>query len=788
MDHSYLNFDGKKIELYPDKEYVIGRKGHGADIEINDASASRKHGIIQKQNGKIFIRDTGSLNGIYINEHKIDPKIPVEVRNNDRILITSENLSVSIENNGEFVKEHEVSSSQKNSVPSSTFKQSIQKKGVLSIGRLTSNDISIDDPTVSRRHAKITYENNQYFIEDLGSRNKTYLNGNEVRRKTKLEDSDIVSISFYTINLLDGFKDLKKQKHSISAITIEKVYPNGKVGLQPLSLNIKKSSFIALMGPSGCGKSTLLKCLNGENPATAGEVYIHGLSLNKNFNLIKKKIGYVPQDDIIHKELTVQKTLYYAARLRLPDDTTDEEINKRIRKVIKDLNLEQDKKKNILDIRVGDLSGGQRKRISIAVELLTEPTILFLDEPTSPLDPETIENFLKSLRSLAKEGTTIIMVTHKPEDLNYVDEVVFLGVQGHLTYKGSSSQLVPSFEVNNIVEVYSRMSNPQEVAHYYKKPGAGATLAPAPGDMQKDKPDSFFRQLYWMAARYFRIKLADKQNLFLLLAQPVIIAGLVCLVFNQFRIGVLFLMTISAIWFGVSNAAKEIVGELNVYKRERMFNLKINAYILSKCLVLSVIALVQTLVFVSIIYFNFKIDPVEAFEEIYLKPFWPAVLFMFFISFSATLIGLLLSAYFTSTEKVMTVVPITLMPQILLAGVMTKIDSVLVEILSFMTLGRWGTEGFARLQDNAYAETESYGSIITPINMNIQNDPAVESCSCMPVNALESLDLYNEDLVEEGKLIGSALDSLEANLLIITFISLLVYVLIYYSLKQKDSL
>ncbi|HSI70851.1 MAG TPA: FHA domain-containing protein [Gillisia sp.] len=788
MKNSYLVFNGKKIELSPNREYVIGRKGHGADIEINDSSASRKHGIIQKQNGKIYIRDTGSLNGIYINDNKIEPQALVEINNSDNIHITSENFTIYSGDNSNIEESNGVASKEKTPIPSSKFKHAIKDKGVLSIGRLSVNDIPIDDPTVSRRHAKITYENNQYFIEDLGSKNKTYLNGNEVRRKTKLEDSDIVTISFYTINLLEGFKDLKKQKNSISAITIEKVYPNGKVGLQPLSLNIKTSSFIALMGPSGCGKSTLLKCLNGENPATSGEVYIHGLSLNKNFNLIKKKIGYVPQDDIIHKELTVYKTLYYAAKLRLPDDTTDEEINKRIKKVIKDLNLEQDKKKNILDIQVGDLSGGQRKRISIAVELLTEPTILFLDEPTSPLDPETIENFLKSLRSLTKEGTTIIMVTHKPEDLNYVDEVVFLGVQGHLTYKGSSSQLVSSFEVNNIVEVYSRMSNPQEVAHFYKKPATGSNLAPTPVEMNKDKPDSFFRQLYWMAVRYFRIKLADKQNLLLLLAQPIIIAGLVCLVFNQFRIGVLFLMTISAIWFGVSNAAKEIVGELNVYKRERMFNLKINAYILSKCIVLSIIALIQTLIFVSIIYLNFKIDPVPAFEDVYLKSFLPAVIFMFYISFSATLMGLFLSAYFTSTEKVMTVVPITLMPQILLAGVMTKIDSVLVEILSFFTLGRWGTEGFARIQDNAYTETELNGSILTPININITNDPAIESCNCAPVYALDLLDLYNENLVEEGKLIGSVLDSFEANMLVIALMSIIVYVLIYYSLKQKDSL
>ncbi|GAA3614872.1 FHA domain-containing protein [Flavivirga amylovorans] len=788
MEAFFLIHNGKKIKLYPEKEYTIGRKGHDAIVEIDDSSVSRKHGVIEFDGIKTYIKDTESLNGIYINGEKIVPNVLIEISENDKINIGSKSLMIALGGNKALEQPPKVH----NQIPEneiSKLKEKIKKNKVLSIGRLVSNDIVIDDPTVSRQHAKLSYENNQYFIEDLSSKNKTYLNGNEIKNKTKFGDNDVITISFYSINLIEGLKDLKKEKHSISALSIEKVYSNGKVGLQPLSINIKKSSFIALMGPSGCGKSTLLKCLNGENPASAGEVFIHGLSLNKNFNLIKKKIGYVPQDDIIHKELTVYKTLYYAAKLRLPDDTTDDEINKRITKVIKNLNLEQDEKKNIRDIKVDDLSGGQRKRISIAVELLTEPTILFLDEPTSPLDPETIEGFLKSLKSLTKEGTTIIMVTHKPEDLNYVDEVVFLGVQGHLTYKGAAGRLVSNFNVNNIVEVYSKMSNPLDVVRFYKKPIKNLEQTSiAPPEIKKDKADSFFIQLYWMCIRYFRIKLNDKQNLILLLAQPLIIAGLVCLVFNQFRIGVLFLMTISAIWFGVSNAAKEIVGEINVYKRERMFNLKINAYIISKCLVLSVIALIQTLVFVSIIYYNFQANPVAEFEDIFLKPYISNVLFMFYISFSATLIGLFLSAYFSSTEKVMTVVPITLMPQIMLAGVMTKIDNVLVEILSFTTLGRWGTEGFARIQDKAFETDEASGSILVPVNQVVSDNQIIDGCNCTSVNALTSLDLYNEKLIDDGKLIGSIFNSFQANLLVIACISILAYVLIYYSLKRKDSL
>jgi len=784
MSKVYIKIKDKKVELSTSENLIIGRKGHGAHIEIDDSSVSRNHGLIEKRNKKVFIKDLESLNGIYINEKKIEPNSWIEVTPTDTIKIVSKYIAVIFENAEVKDDKSKITPKTKQDTnhDSEDFKQKISQKGEISIGRSATNEITLDDPTVSRFHANISFVDNAYWVEDLKSTNKTYLNGTELKEKTRLKDSDVITISFYSLNLLEGLKDLRKQRNAIEAIAIQKKYPNNKIGLQSLSLEIPHSTFAALMGPSGCGKSTLLKCLNADNPATAGEVFIHGLSLEKNFNLIKKKIGYVPQDDIIHKELSVFKTLYYAAKLRLPDDTTDEEINRRIDKVIQSLNLDQDKDKDIRNSKVASLSGGQRKRISIAVELLTEPTILFLDEPTSPLDPETIENFLKSLQDLTKEGTTIVMVTHKPEDLNYVDQVIFLGTQGHLTYKGPSNLLTSHFEVNNIVEVYSKMSNLDKVSKYYQKPQEIAYQKENAVEIKRDKPDSLFLQLYWLIIRYLKIKINDKENLILLLAQPIIIAGLVCLVFNEFRIGVLFLMAISAVWFGISNSAKEIVGELSVYKRERMFNLNIHTYILSKWSVLSIIAFIQTIIFVSIIYVNFKVNANSDFPETYLRSFWQSTFFMFYISFSATLVGLLLSAFFNTTEKVMTVVPIMLMPQIMLAGVMTKIDSTLVEILSFVTLGRWGTEGFARIQDESFRGQEPIQSILRPNPSQISNGKEVA------LSASKRLDLYNKELVDNGTLIGSVFNSFDANLVVIALLNLIIYIMIYYALKKKDSI
>nr|WP_297916491.1 FHA domain-containing protein [uncultured Allomuricauda sp.] len=779
----YLIHNGQSYPLELNKKITIGRKGHGADIEVDNKLVSREHAQIEKRTEGIFVIDLKSSNGTQINQKSLEPNIWSSLLPGDEIKIASLIFDLALDDPFEHPEPQNT-----DELEPSTFKQRIISKGILEVGRHTTNDVVLDDPTVTRKHALFSYVNGSFWIEDLGSTNKTYLNGKEVRTKTRLKDSDTITISFYSITLKEGPKDLRKISSTIKALAIQKKYPNDKIGLQAMSLDIPQSNFVALMGPSGCGKSTLLRCLNGENPATAGEVFIHGLSLVDNFNLIKKKIGYVPQDDIVHKELTVYRTLFYAAKLRLPDDTSNEEINTRINKVIADLNLDQDKEKDIRNTKVGSLSGGQRKRVSIAVELLTEPTILFLDEPTSPLDPETIEGFLKSLKKLAHSGTTIVMVTHKPEDLNYVDQVIFLGVQGHLVYQGAAELLIPHFEVDNIVEVYSKMSTISSVVKFYQKPSHPGYKSVRKQEIKKEQKDSYWLQLFWLVARYFQIKINDKENLGLLLAQPIIIGGLVCLVFNKFQIGVLFLMAISGIWFGVSNAAKEIVGELPVYKRERMFNLGINAYIFSKWIVLSLIALVQTLIYVCIIYFNFKWNTFENFEDIYLRPFWKSAAFMLYISVSASLVGLWLSAAFNNTEKVMTVVPIALMPQIMLAGVMTKINNTVVELLSFFTLGRWGTEGFARLQDEASPHLGTNPDIKQSVIASVGMPPPQEGVQNAPSAALHVLDLYNEKLVNEGTLIGGFFDSFDSNLLAIAILNLIFYALIFIALKKKDAL
>lgn len=763
----------------------VGRKGFGADIEIDNDSISRLHADIKLERGELKVFDRDSKNGVSVNGVKIAGSVWHTITTNDKVGIMFYTFK--------FTEPRPQPSPQPQPDPkpnpqpgpaagaaanksdlNGRFKELLRSKQPIKIGRLESNEITLpdalpDDKIVGRLHAEITYRDNNYYIEDLDSKNGTYVNDERIppRQLRAISSTDTILIHLHYFNLEDGYRDLRNEV-AIRAEGIGKTYKNGFVGLQPLTIDVEFKQVVALMGPSGCGKSTLLKTLNGDSPATSGDVFIHGLSLVKNYNLLKKKIGYVPQDDTIHKELTVARTLYLAAKLRLPDSTPETAIQQKVSEVLKDLNFDEDDG-DIMNKVVGGLSGGQRKRICIAVELLSQPTILFLDEPTSPLDPETIEKFLISLRNLAKKGTTIVMVTHKPEDLKYADKIIFLAAKGYHVHSGDERTLLQKFNVDNIIKVYTYCGDtkkePFDVKYYIKPKGKITTRTPVK-EMAADKQNSLWRQFYWLTVRYSNIKLNDKDNLGLLIAQPVIIAGLVAIIFPEIAPQVLFMISVSAIWFGVSNSSKEIVGEFSVYKRERMFNLNIHTYILSKWLVLSLIALIQVLIFIGIVSLAFHNDK-------NLGNYFQNSGYMFLIASASTLFGLLLSAFFSTTEKVLTVVPIALMPQIMLAGIVTLFKKLPVVIISYFTFGRWGTEGFMRIQKT----------------LELPREEAIPIPPAKPIMAPAYDHFYYSDkLKKTGEDVVTLFNSMQLNILAVVVLALVMYIGTYVSLKKKDTI
>lgn len=558
---------------------------------------------------------------------------------------------------------------------------------------------------------------------------------------------------------------------SIKAVKIEKRFESGKFGLHESTFEIPQGSLVAVLGPSGCGKSTLLKALNGDSPVTSGKVWLNGLELNEdNIDYIKTHIGYVPQDDIIHGDLTVEGSLMYAAHLRLTESTLLEK-RKKVEQVLRTLKIEKIRKN-----KVKKISGGQRKRVAIAMEILTDPPILFLDEPTSPLDPQTIEEFLKILQDLAKRGTTVLMVTHKPEDLFYMDKAIFMAVGGHICFYGDAEEYLSYFGVKSVIEVYAMLDEEQAqpwIEKFNKERNQTFTVL-----HEKKKPPvkepNYVLQYFWLTIRNLNIKVNDSGNLFIMLAQAPIIALLICAIFKNISQVVPFFMAVSAIWFGTNNAAREIVIEQTIYKRERMFNLGIFSYIFSKVTVLGLIALIQSAIFISILFFNFKNESLSL-----INPF-AAFYWMTFLTIVSTLMGLLISSMVSTSERVMSIIPIILIPQIMLAGIIVKINNVFVELLSYLTLSRWGTTGFAKIQDKI--------SIPKPIIKpgTFPPEPIISKKETLSVNAIDEMSKNFLETTSEGFNDYSGTVNLE--IFIVLGLSIVFFIALYLTMQSKDSI
>ncbi|MGB1242287.1 MAG: FHA domain-containing protein, partial [Chitinophagales bacterium] len=601
---------------------TIGKQGFGTVIDIDERFISREHARIEvRDSSELWVRDMESTNGTFVNGEQITTQ---KLKDGDVITLGTKSvykMLIELLDPSEMTEERnytEVVSPERKPLspspkdysasdlinvldPKSTgdLASLLQYKPEIVIGRSKECDIQLEQLTVTRKHAVILKKpDGNYIIKDLGSKNGTFVNGVRIKAQVEISISkaDDINIGAYKFRLGKPAEDIRKHK-AIIVEGVSKKVNRGKITiLQDVSFQVDAQDFVAVMGPSGCGKSTLLRALNGDFPATEGKVYIHDMELYGNYDYLKRLIGYVPQDDIVHRELSVENSLYYAAKLRLSSDVSKEDIWEKINEVLTNLNINDPE---IRRRKVGDLSGGQRKRVSIAVELLTDPSILFLDEPTSPLDPETIEDFLLCVKDLTQKGTTVLMVTHKPNDLYYVDKVIFLSKGGYMTYFGGKEEYLSFFSAKNVIEVYSKngtIEQGQAWAEKWKSTHQEANIGQSTNEEIERRQDaSMFSQFFWLTRRYFNIKTNDRANTLILLAQAPIIAGLIALIFNEIELSVLFLMTISAIWFGTNNSAKEIVGELPIYRRERMFNLRILPYVFSKIVVLTFFSAIQVL-------------------------------------------------------------------------------------------------------------------------------------------------------------------------------------------------
>ena len=561
---------------------------------------------------------------------------------------------------------------------------------LLRLGRAPDNNIILEAPSVSRYHAALTYADGQPqpTITDLGSTNGTFVNGEPVTEPRLLSPHDLVCIGGFLLNV-EG-RSIKQHDLSASRITatgITKEIEN-KTILKDISLAINPREFVGLMGPSGCGKSTLMDALNGLRPATTGAVYVNDLDLYSNFDALRRSIGYVPQRDILHDALTVERTLHYAAKLRLPEGTPPELMQQVIEEVIQTVGLVEQR-----HTAFRQLSGGQQKRLSLALELITKPNFIFLDEPTSPLDPETTDNMMMLFRRLADEGRIIVMVTHKFEKFTEMHHIAMLTRGGRLAYFGPPREALSYFgcrEPGDIYRVIGSQDPDQLSAAYKASPQcqryinariaetqeltrSTGQLPVAGAHAQQEGPERRFgfRQWLTLTERYLEVKLKDKRNSVLLLAQAPVIAIILAVitgnVLNDPK--AIFIAAIIAIWFGANNAVREIVSEIPIYTRERLVNLKIPSYVMSKFAVLSGIGLIQCLLFIGILVVAGRFSAGD---------FLQLTLILYLTLLAGVSIGLFFSALVNSTEKAMSILPLILIPQLLLGGFLKSLDDIYV--------------------------------------------------------------------------------------------------------------
>ena len=758
----------RKISFAPNVStaILIGRDT-ACDISCPEyKNISSQHAqLIQDENNNLYVLDLGSTNGTFINNRKIEKGVQYPFSANDIVSFSGDGGLTIVFNPDDFssVPKSSPKPASSENFGTTDIIDKFRNKSMLTLGRSPENDVMLDHPIVSRQHATIEQKGkDNYILTDLNTLNGTFLNGRRIAGSVTVNESDVIIIGRFKLSLRGKAQDLTKEV-AIRAEQISKQFKGGKIGLHVTSFEIPSKSLMAVMGPSGCGKSTLLKALNGDAPSTSGRVLINGLDLHENFDYLKTHIGYVPQDDIVHRELTVEQSLFYAAKLRL-ENASGDVISQKIEQVLEELNI-----KHIRKSLVGKISGGQRKRVSIAVEILTDPLILFLDEPTSPLDPQTIEEFLGILKKLSEKGTTVIMVTHKPEDLNYMDDVIFMAEGGHLVYQGDTKAYLNYFGVDDTVKVYAQLvdAKAKNWVDKHKKNNHVGELKPINNNnLRKLNTINSFSQFWWLTIRYFNIKLNDRRNSLLMVGQAPIIASLICLIFSNINQSVPFLMAVCAVWFGTNNAAREIVGEIPIFKRERMFNQGILPYMLSKITVLSTFAALQSLLFTLILYIRYSST----------EPSWnnPVGTFawMFSLSVAATMMGLLLSAVVSTTDKVMTIVPIALIPQIMLAGVMAKIENQWVEMLSYVTLSRWGTEGFSIIQKK--------------VSVEVPNPANKKEVTLKVVDALDQLkESFHESYLTR---FGDWAYKLPIDQIALLIITCICFIGIYISLKTKDSI
>lgn len=690
----------------------IGR-AEDNDFVIIDPFVSAHHCELQiNADGRYTVKDLNSSNGVFVNGQRIYTQ---QVLASDSITLGRDTaldiaaiLSTKAKNKGTCDA-------------SPAIDPGLQNKSLVTIGRDHDNDITINNIRVSRHHARLEKIGSAWQIIDLKSANGTYINGKKVANSFISEQDNITVggvpldlVRLFSQALPDWSADLQFVANNLN-FRVE-----NKTIVEKISICLKPGQFTGLIGPSGCGKTTFMMMLNGYLKPTTGDVLINGVSLHRNPQAFQGQIGYVPQDDIIHRELTVEESLFYTSKLRLGKHITAQERTLQISQIISALNLMAAKDTLIGSPEKKGISGGQRKRVNMAQELITEPLFYFLDEPTSGLDPRSDREVMQLLSDIAQHGHVVLLTTHKIDALNFsiFSHLIVLSPGGKLAYYGPASDAVSYFGVSkpeDIFEVLEKTDSGHLQQKYLQSQhyqawvfsGLGLEMQHNPSAIFENrqsgvKQTDAFQQFLVLCQRTFLVKVRDRFSAAVLLLQAPIIGLFIYLVFKDASNiqALYFVLIVAAIWLGCSNSAREIVSEQTIFKREQKASLSLDAYLWSKICVLSLLCGVQCLILsiFTLLTVNINISFGLLFVALSLT------------SIVALNMGLLLSAVVKTGETAMALVPVALIPQVILGGLIVPFGNIPdgVNILAGFMLSRWAFELLIVLENNTQL-TEAIG-------------------------------------------------------------------------------
>jgi ABC-type multidrug transport system ATPase subunit len=579
----------------------------------------------------------------------------------------------------------------------------------------------LEHPHVSRRHALLRVTTGQVLLADLGSANGTYVNRRHINKLVPLNKGDRIDIGPFSLQF-DGEALVSRSRSNnieLVAQKLRRVVKDRATGnpltlMHDVNLVIRPREFVCLLGPSGSGKSTLLAMLSGRNPPDRGSVLINNEDLYVNFTALKHDIAVAPQKDVLHDSLAVDTALRYTAELRFPTDTGPDEIEASVADILEVVGLT--KRRGTL---IRHLSGGEVKRASLANELMSRPSLLFIDEVTSGLDEQTDREIMELFRQVADSGKTVVCITHSLANVEATCHLVaILAEGGRLAFVGTPDEAKEYFRIARLGDVYRKMAGrkPEDWQAMFKaSPLFGRYIReriPVDSDLDEEherpQPDERtavnpFHQAGILIRRYLAIWRGDLQALFAMLGQSLLVALLLGIVFGrlgtvqnpleraQRGINLLFLLNVSCFWLGCNNAAKELVKERVIYTRERDFNLRIDSYFASKFLVLVLIGMVQVALLFGIV-------------RLWCGPPGGAVWqwgTLATLAVAGTALGLLISAFARTEEVAVALVPIAVMPQIILAGVIAPLKGLGKLLADGVITSRWGERALESLLPDA---------------------------------------------------------------------------------------